>query len=121
MSWVTTRSYAMPDYKEVVIGRIIDTDGKPVPGAEVAVYDKDLLVDDHLGAAVTDDVGRFRANFKWSDFKETRLEERPDIFVKVTNPRTGTTTQSPVFRELKGQLVHGDTVEILDLGDIEVS
>ncbi len=110
----------MADYKEIVTGVVVARDGGgPVPRAEVEVYDKDLLHNDHLGTAVTDAEGRFHVAFAWSDYKDAFLEGRPDIFVKVRNPQTGETTKTAVYDELNGTL-DNDDVETFDLGTIEV-
>ena len=111
----------MTDHKEVVKGRIVMRDGsRPVRAAEVRVYDKDMIVDDHLGTTTTDVDGGFEVDFRWSDFKEGVFEARPDIYVKVKNPATGKTTKSKVYEELQGDLAADDSVEIMDLGDIAV-
>ena len=111
----------MTDYKEVVKGRIITKEGStPVVGAGVKVYDKDLVLDDHLGDAVTDKDGCFQVDFTWADFKGGSFEDRPDIFLKVKNPVTDKTTKSKVYDELKGEIADDDSVEIMDLGDVPV-
>jgi hypothetical protein len=111
----------MKDYKELVKGRIVTgATSQPVRGAEVKVYDKDLLVDDHLGSTTTDGEGRFAVEFRWSDYKDNRFEDRPDIFLKVKNPATGKTTKTKVYEELTGELAQDDSVEVMDLGDIPV-
>jgi 5-hydroxyisourate hydrolase-like protein (transthyretin family) len=110
----------MTDYKEIVTGMVVSRDtGKPVSGAEVSVYDKDLLSSDHLGSAMTGDDGRFAVVFTWSQYKDSVFEGRPDIFVKVSNPATEQTTKSKVFEELSGTLDDSDN-ETMDLGRIEV-
>jgi len=112
----------MPDYREVVKGRIVSRDGsRPLSGAEVSVYDKDLLASDHLGTAVTDSSGVFEVEFRWSDFKDSPFENRPDIFLKVKNPVTGEMTKTGVWDELSGDLAEDDSVEVMDLGDVPVS
>lgn len=111
----------MTDYKEVVKGRIIDRDGEaPVKGAEVEVYDKDMLLDDFLGTATADGEGRFQVDFTWAQFKDSPFEDRPDIFLKVRNPTTGKTTKSKVFSDLSGELAEDDSEEVMDLGDVPV-
>lgn len=109
---------ACPDYKEVVTGRMVDAFGKPIPGMEVAVFDKDLLASDHLGCCVTGPDGRFSVDFTWSDYKDGPFEGRPDIFLEYTNMSTGETGKSKVFSEAKGKLSDDDSVETIDLGDI---
>jgi hypothetical protein len=111
----------MNDYSEVVKGRIVSRDGgAPVVGAEVEVYDKDMLIDDYLGKVTTDGDGRFRVDFTWAEFKDGVFEDRPDIYLKVRNPATGKTTKSKVFEELTGELAEDDSEEVMDLGDVPV-
>lgn len=111
----------MNDYAEVVKGRIVDRDGgRPVKGAVIEVYDKDMLIDDYLGTVTTDQDGRFEVDFTWSNYKEGVFEDRPDIFLEVRNPATGKSTKSKVFYDLTGELADDDSVEVMDLGDIPV-
>ena len=109
------------DYTEVVKGWIVDRrGGAPVKGAEVEVWDKDMLIDDYLGTASTDRDGRFEVDFTWAEYKDSVFEGRPDIFLKVRNPTTGKTTRSKVFDELSGELAEDDSQEVMDLGDVPV-
>lgn len=111
----------MEDYTEVVKGRIVDkSGGAPVKGAEVEVWDKDLLMNDYLGMATTGPDGRFEVPFTWSQYKDSVFEDRPDIFLKVHNPATGRKTKTKVFNELSGEVSDDDSEEIMDLGDIPV-
>jgi len=111
----------MPDYKEIVTGRIVTGDRKPLAGVEVEAYDKDLLVNDHLGSAETGADGHFRIEFRWSDYKNDfgLPEGRPDIFLKLRTP-SGGTSRSKVFRDLKGALAPDDSEEVMSLGDVVV-
>lgn len=56
--------------------------GSPLPGLFVKSYDKDLLFDDLLGSATTDEHGRFEIVCELSDFRDF-FELRPDIYFKV--------------------------------------
>lgn len=55
---------------------------KPLPGLIVKAYDKDLFFDDVLGAAKTDDSGKFQLWYEGSDYSEL-FERRPDIYLKI--------------------------------------
>jgi hypothetical protein len=112
----------MDNYTEVVKGRIIDRlSGDPVQGAEVEIYDKDMLLDDYLGTVLTDNDGRFELDFEWAQYKDSVFEERPDIFLQVRNPKTGKTSKSKVYHELSGEIEEDDdSVEVMDLGDVPV-
>ena len=110
-------------YKEIVTARVVSRQNhQPVSGATVRVYDKDLVLNDFLGEATTDEEGHFSVSFSSDDYQGqvTGFESRPDIFVKVTNPTTGKSTKSKVFEELTGKLTRDDAEEIMNLGDIEV-
>ncbi len=110
----------MGDYREIITGQIVGANGNPIAGATVEVYDKDLLSNDHLGTATTDDAGRFRVSFGWADYKDSFFEDRPDVFLKVTDPASGKTTKSKVYDELKGDMVDDDT-EVMDLGSVQIA
>lgn len=111
----------MEDYTEVIKGRIVSkSGGTPVNHAEVEVWDKDLLMDDYLGTALTDEDGRFEVPFTWSQYKDSVFEGRPDIFLKVRNPNTGKTTKTEVYYELSGEVSDDDSEEVMDLGEIKV-
>lgn len=56
--------------------------GFPLSGLFVKSYDKDLLFDDLLGAAITDTQGKFNIICELSDFRDF-FEKRPDIYFKV--------------------------------------
>lgn len=67
-----------------IIGHIIDREThQGVAGLHVEAWDKDLLIDDLIGSAVTDKEGRFEILFDEAYFKELFLDRRPDVFFKV--------------------------------------
>jgi len=111
----------MSDFEEVVKGRIVERDGgAPVARARVEVYDEDMVLNDYLGTALTDEAGCFSVDFTTAEYKHGPFEGRPDIFLKVFNPITDKTTKSQVFKNLKGELADDDSVEVMDLGDTPV-
>lgn len=59
--------------------------GAPVRGLFVRAYDKDLIYDDLLGTATTDDEGRFTMAYSERDFREL-FEKKPDIYLEVYAP-----------------------------------
>jgi hypothetical protein len=67
-------------------GRVVSGDGAPLAGALVALADRDLVLDDLLGAAETDAEGRFRVAFARESFNREPLEgERtPDLYAVVS-------------------------------------
>jgi hypothetical protein len=66
-----------------ITGRVTEKEsGSGVPKLVVRAYDRDLLYDDLLGAAVTDAEGRFEMLYTEEDFREL-FEKRPDIYLAV--------------------------------------
>src|SRR5271167_3455100 len=53
-----------------------------VPGLFVKAYDKDFLLDDLLGTAITAADGAFEIISESSDFREF-FERRPDLYLRV--------------------------------------
>ncbi len=69
-----------------ITGRVREKEsGKGVRGLNVRAYDKDLLFDDLLGTAVTDDKGNFEMVYTEKDFREL-FEKKPDIYLAVYAP-----------------------------------
>ncbi len=56
--------------------------GIPLPGVFIKAYDKDLLFDDLLGSAISDQRGRFEIVSEPEDFRDF-FDVRPDIYFKV--------------------------------------
>jgi len=111
----------MQDYTEILKGTVVGrADGKPIAGAVIEIYDKDMLSSQHLGTTHADAEGNFRLSFLWSDYKTSVFEGRPDIFLKVTDPANGKAMRSEVYAEVRGELDDKD-VETMDLGKIPVA
>ena len=56
--------------------------GRTLPGLVVRGYDKDLIFDDHLGDARTDESGRFSIEFTDEPFRSP-VDENPDVYLVV--------------------------------------
>ncbi|WP_353480360.1 hypothetical protein [Haliscomenobacter sp.] len=81
--------------------------GLPVAGLRVRAYDKDLLYDDLLGNAITDQNGQFEIEYTERDFQEL-LEGNPELYLNIlTGPR---------------DLIHKEVVssKIADMSDINL-
>ncbi|HAA14149.1 MAG TPA: hypothetical protein DCE41_21625 [Cytophagales bacterium] len=86
----------------VICGRIVSCKNSKIPakGYRVTAMDKDLLNDDNLGTAITDDNGYFRIDYQSLDFKQTFLSFLglnvetpfntggfgPDVYFQVQSP-----------------------------------
>jgi hypothetical protein len=65
-------------------GKVIDREtGHGVPGLRVETWDKDLICNDLVGTAMTDDQGTFQIEFDQSDFQDLFLDRQPDLFFRV--------------------------------------
>jgi hypothetical protein len=56
--------------------------GRPLGGLRVRAFDKDIFLDDPLGAATTSAEGRFEIDFTELKFRDA-FEQRPDIYLRV--------------------------------------
>ena len=69
-----------------ITGHIFEKEsGLGIPDLRVRAYDKDLIFDDLLGAAITDELGKFEMLYSSKDFKEI-FEKKPDIYLSVYLP-----------------------------------
>ena len=56
--------------------------GRPLPGLIVRAFDRDLVFDDKLGFAETDDDGGFEIHYRKEDFSDL-VEASPDLYLRV--------------------------------------
>jgi len=57
-------------------GRLTDTDKQPFAKLRVEAWDKDLLIDDFVGEALSDEQGAFTISFTQSRYKELFLDRQ---------------------------------------------
>jgi hypothetical protein len=95
----------MPERKFRITGQVISQQTRQgIHGLKVEAWDKDLIFDDMVGSAVTDEQGAFEITFNESYFRELFLDRRPDLFFKVI--RDGTlvkSTRDSVLWNLEGE------------------
>lgn len=60
-----------------------ERDGCGVPDFRVEAWDKDMIVDDLLGTAITDENGGFTISFDETYYQEICFDRKPDIYFKV--------------------------------------
>jgi hypothetical protein len=118
-------------YWEAVVGRVIDLETKkPVAGARVRAFDKDVVKDDALGEAECGPDGRFRIDFPQRSYQGAMAltEGRPDVYLKIEGPEQRS-VETPVQYEMEGEMEPtkdpqkkgpDGEMEILDMGDIEL-
>lgn len=66
-----------------ISGYIFSQKKKGIANLKVEAWDKDMLLDDLVGSAVTDDKGKFVITFTSKYFKELFLDRKPDLFFRI--------------------------------------
>ena len=67
-------------------GTVVEEEsGRPLEGLLVRAYDKDLLVDDHLGDTRTNATGQFEISYSEVQFRDLH-ETLPDLYLRVFDP-----------------------------------
>jgi hypothetical protein len=80
---------ASDDERFRVSGTIEEAEtGRPLADLIVRAFDRDLISDDRLGFATTDESGRFEIQFARSAFS-SGLEAQPDLYLRIFD-REGT-------------------------------
>ena len=72
-----------------IVGSLVEHEtGRPLPNLIVRAFDRDLILDDKVGFATTDDDGRFEIHFGPEMFRDV-VESRPDLYLRIYD-RSGT-------------------------------
>jgi hypothetical protein len=66
-----------------ILGKLSDTNKQPIAKLRVEAWDKDLLIDDFVGEAISNEQGAFTISFTQSRYKELFLDRDPDIYFKI--------------------------------------
>jgi hypothetical protein len=75
--------------------------GLPLAGLRVQAFDEDLLFDDDLGGATTDEAGRFEIDFTELRFRDV-VEQRPDVYLRILATDRRELFVTRVRRDAKG-------------------
>ena len=77
-------SHAASGERRFVVTGVVEEEetGRPLPNLVVRAFDKDLALDDRLGAASTDPDGRFAIRFGADRFRDV-WESRPDLYLRI--------------------------------------
>jgi hypothetical protein len=73
----------MPKRTIKILGKLTDANKQPIAKLRVEAWDKDMLIDDFVGEAVSDEQGAFTISFTPSRYKELFLDRDPDIYFKI--------------------------------------
>lgn len=66
-----------------ITGRVYEKEsGCPLVGLQIRAYDKDLFMDNLLGAAVTDAHGKFKIEYDYQKTSEL-FADNPDIYIAI--------------------------------------
>ena len=69
-----------------ISGRVINRQSRQgIPNLRVEAWDKDLIFDDKVATALTDNRGNFQMKFTEARFQECFLDRFPDLFFKIFN------------------------------------
>ncbi|MBX3160443.1 MAG: hypothetical protein KF773_31045 [Deltaproteobacteria bacterium] len=100
-----------------VAGRVRGRGGKPVPGVLVDIFDADVVRHDEIGRGMTDEVGRFRVEYREHNFRRGDLVYGPDLFFRVSTPLGAELLRE---RAMKGHLPGRANVEVVAVIELQI-
>lgn len=59
-----------------ILGKVTDTNKHPIAKLRIEAWDKDLLIDDFVGEALSDEQGAFTISFTQSRYKVLFVERK---------------------------------------------
>lgn len=73
----------MAKHKYTIRGTVANQKHQYLSGLRIEAWDNDLIIDDLLGTALTDQDGKFAIQFDETFYKEICFDRKPDIYFKV--------------------------------------
>ena len=100
----------------VVAGSIEEREtGRPLPDLIVRALDRDLVFDDKLGFAQTDENGRFEIRFDAAAFRDA-IEAKPDLYLRIYD-RDGTRLIHETSEAIRWNASREESYRIVISGD----
>ena len=66
-----------------ITGRVLDQTGQGIEGLRIEAWDKDALIDDLLGSALSGKSGSFTIEFDKRYYQEIIFDRKPDLYFKI--------------------------------------
>jgi 5-hydroxyisourate hydrolase-like protein (transthyretin family) len=66
-----------------ISGQLLNKTNQPLSNLRIEAWDKDLLVNDFIGEAITDLDGRFEISFTQAHYRELFFDNKPDLYFKI--------------------------------------
>jgi hypothetical protein len=96
-------------------GKLINKSGAGLANMRIEAWDKDLAIDDFVGEATSDSLGRFSITFTQSRFRELFLDRKPDLYFRIyAGGQLIRSTSDAIMWDIKGNLNDLEIVVDLD-------
>lgn len=73
----------MTERKYAIQGEVVSQKDQSLEGLRIEAWDNDLVIDDFLGAVLTDQDGKFTIQFDGTFYKEICFDRKPDVYFKI--------------------------------------